>query len=92
MSVTGLEHSPVAASEPRFGGGASQNAAHTEPMHGSESDRASAPYPELSQIVRAWPTLSGWARWQIQELIANQGEPKASSNTKADIQSAGGAD
>jgi len=74
MGIRGLEHTPLAGSEPRFGGSASQNAAHSEPMPGSEPTPASAPDPELSQIIRAWPTLSGWTRWQIRELIENESQ------------------
>lgn len=75
MGIRGLEHAPVTDSEARFSEGASQNAAHSEPIHGSEPDSASAPNPELSQFIRAWPTLSGWTRWQIRELIENESKP-----------------
>ncbi|MDF1809514.1 MAG: hypothetical protein P1U42_07450 [Phycisphaerales bacterium] len=44
--------------------------------------------PALNELIQAWPTLSGWTRWQIQELIESQ----IQSNTQTGIERGEGLD
>lgn len=63
MGIRGLEHTPVAGSEPRFSAGASQNAAHFG------TDGPLMDDPRLARIVAAWDGLSEQMRARMLALL-----------------------
>ena len=63
MGIRGLEHTPLAGSEPRFPEGASQNAAHSDPFEQSKSD------PALARVVAVWDELKVETRASIMKLL-----------------------
>ena len=89
MGIRGLEHTALAHIEtPISGSGGAECVAHSDdsrPLIHSD--------PALNELIRAWPTLSGWTRWQIQELIENQNpDTPTLPNTQTDKESAGDLD
>ena len=36
--------------------------------------------PALTELFRVWPALSGWTRWQIQQLIESQHQSNSLTN------------
>ena len=55
-------------------GGAECGALSDDSSQSSQSD------PALSELIRAWPTLTGWTRWQIQELVETHNQSNSLTN------------
>ncbi len=73
-------------------GSETQISEHLSADHHSLSDdshsTAHTQDPALTELIRVWPALSGWTRWQIQQLIESQNQ----SNTQTGIERKGDQD
>lgn len=70
MGIRGPQHTALAHIKTLIpeSGGAECGALLDNSRPASQSD------PTLDELIRAWPTLHEWTRWQIQELIDKQSQ------------------
>ncbi len=61
---------------PITGSGGAECGALPDDSHSTAHTQDSA----LTELIRVWPELSGWTRWQIQQLIETQNQSNSLTN------------